>query len=73
MKPGATIRPEASTTVSAAVTSSDPGAATATIRSPRIATSAACPFAPVPSTTVPPRTSVSTLEPFEFIRFLRRQ
>ena len=52
MKPGATTRPETSSTRSAAPVRCG---ATATMRSPSTATSAARPGAPVPSTTVPPR------------------
>src|SRR5262245_22598070 len=54
MKPGVTVRPAASITRSAAP--ARPGS-TATTRSPSTATSAARAGAPLPSTTVPPRSS----------------
>ena len=58
MKPGATIRPRASST-SAASTAARPSGATRTMRSPAIATSARYRDPPVPSTTVPPRMTTS--------------
>src|SRR4051794_6422091 len=56
MKPGATIQADASTTRAPGSASNRP---MATIRSPRIATSAVVRGAPVPSTTVPPRSTQS--------------
>src|SRR5262245_45279173 len=51
MKPGATTQPVASLVRTARAATSP----TATIRSPRMATSPGAPGAPLPSTTVPPR------------------
>ncbi len=57
MKPGATAMPRASSSTAAL----DPGGvfATATTLSPRMPTSATTPARPLPSYTVPPRTSTS--------------
>ena len=52
MKPGATVRPLASTSL---VAVAGPSAPTAAMRCPWMATSAATPGAPLPSTTVPLR------------------
>src|SRR5262245_10480888 len=58
MKPGATISPAASMTRAASAPGRSP---TSRIRSPSTATSARRAGAPVPSTTVPPRTSTSSM------------
>src|SRR5215469_11587588 len=58
MKPGASTRPSRSTT-SAAGAASSPGGATAAIRPSVTATSAARAAAPVPSHSLPPRSSRS--------------
>src|SRR5512144_697890 len=58
--PGATTRSVASMVVAASAPASASPDSTATTRPPSMATSAATPGAPVPSTTVPPRMTRSS-------------